>query len=87
MGAVLAIACCLYKLYRAHQKAENRQNMSEQEKQRIGKKIDRLLDKLEKALANESLDKKSKKIYVKRLEKYLDLNEGLLAGDGSDEDD
>ena len=87
MGAVLAIVFCLYKVYRAHQKAENRKKMPDQEKQRIEKRIDQLFNKLEKALANKSLDKKSKKIYVKRLMKNLNLNEGLLAGDGSDEED
>ena len=83
MGAVLAIAFCFYKGYKAHQKTKRRANMSDEEKENLRNYIKELQKDLREALENDKLDKTEKKELVEEIKKDLDHTRGIIAGDGS----
>ena len=87
MGVVLAIALCLYKIVRAHQREESRKEMSDERKKHLDAQIGKLRKELREVLNDKSLDKKSRDIYIKEIKKDLDFKRGELAGDGSNEED
>ena len=73
MGAVLAIAFCLYKVYK---------------KQHLEKQIDQLRKELLEALKDKSLDEKKRDMYIKEIQKDLDFKRDRLESiDGLDEED
>ena len=83
MGIVISVALCFNKSHKDRQKTKRRAHMSDEEKQNLRDYIKELQKDLLEALGNKELDKTEKNELVEEIKKNLDLTRGIIAGDGS----